>query len=231
MTAESAPTAAQRRSWTVNVLCLLPVPFVLAPLAVLAAGPPDWARFGLGALGWSLALLLRGPVAALAGRFAPDTAATVVGAASGPLEEGTRLALLLWAVASLEQAVWFGFGWAVVEIGFAVVNGLLTVRLLGRGDDRAREALALLRAQGRGVDTAGPWHAIAERVSATAGHLGFTLLLFASPWAVLVTAPLHTALNLTAVAAARRSLLRAELAIAGFGLAALAAGIALTTAL
>jgi hypothetical protein len=184
---------------------LLAVPFHLLVIAGLyllvshlSGGAPAWGALGAGALGWLVALALRGPIAVAALKLAkrPEAGQSVVVGASGPLEEGVRLGVLVLLGASLPTALAVGLGWAVIEVVFAIVNGFVGNLLLSKDDDKAREAIALLEAQGMLRETGGHWGVI-ERVFASLAHLGFTLLAAAAPWWLLLTIPVHSAMNLS----------------------------------
>ncbi|MFD1212837.1 hypothetical protein ACFQ36_12395 [Arthrobacter sp. GCM10027362] len=219
------PLAARTR---VNALVL--------PAAALLSGAALWLAFGsplpvpalLGDAGWLLALVLRQPVALAASRFfGRERAATIVGWFSGPAEELVRLALVLLALRSFDEALWAGFGWAAVEVLLVAVNVLVIADLMTKDDPKSRQAQQILQDQGMTTPQHPLW-GLLERLSATALHLGFTLLLFAQPWLVLLTLPVHSLTNMLAVRFARTHLALTEAALAAAGLAVLAAGLALT---
>jgi hypothetical protein len=222
----SSDLAALRRAslWSV------PAVLVLLPLFALAftwwKGAPDWAAVGLGAAGWLVALLLRGPVAAAVARRPREQAALLVASASGPCEELVRVGLVVLLLAGPERALWAGFGWAAVEIVYTAVNALVVLSLLGRTDQQALEARALLEAQGT-LRADGPLWAAVERVGASLLHVGLTLLLFWNPWLVLAAVPLHTGVNLGALRLMRVSLPLAEGVLLALGALVFAAGTAL----
>ncbi|NKX52450.1 hypothetical protein HER39_18100 [Arthrobacter deserti] len=208
---------------------------LLLPAAAAVSGAALWLAFGaplpvpalLGAAGWILALVLRQPVALAAGRFAGrGRAAALVGWFSGPAEELVRLALVLSALHSFDQALWAGFGWAAAEVLLVAVNTLAIAGLLARDDPKSRQAQQLLQDQGLATPRNPAW-ALLERLSATGLHVGFTLLLFAWPWLVLLTLPAHSLANMLAVRFARTRLALTEAARAAAGVLALAAGLAL----
>ncbi|MEO3784058.1 hypothetical protein ABGB12_12050 [Actinocorallia sp. B10E7] len=209
MTAQTAGIRTLQRS----ALLTVPVLLVLLPLFALALGwwkgAPDWTAIGLGAAGWLVALMLRGPVAAAVAKQPGERAALIVASASGPCEELVRLALVVLLLSGAEEALWAGFGWGAVEIVYTVVNALVIRSLLGRNDPQAVEARALLEAQGT-LRADGPVWAFLERIGATLLHIGFTLLLVWQPWIVLATVPLHSAVNLGIVRLTRVSLPLAE---------------------
>ena len=210
---------------------LLTIPFQAGVVALLAwmataiGGPLHGWAVGAGALGWWVALLGRAPVSLLAARLASkQTAQGVVVAASGPLEEGVRLGVLLWLGASLPMALSIGLGWAAIEVVFTIVNGLVANMLLSRDDDKAREAWAVLESQGMLRDTGVHWGVI-ERVFASLAHIGFTLLAAASPLWLIVTVPAHSLMNLALLPLTKRSIALAEGVIALFGIALFMGGL------
>lgn len=222
-TEEAGTTGRLQRS-----ALLMPLASVLAAAAILAAvGAPPLVPLLLGAAGWIVALMLRQPVALLASqRLDRDKAARVVGWVSGPAEELVRLALVLLVLRTVPEAVWAGFGWATIEVVFAIVNALVIARLLTKDDDKSREARELLAAQVMLRPHSPAW-ALVERISATALHIAFTLLLFVQPWLVLVTLPLHSVTNMLMVRLAARRLALAELAFAAVSVLVLAVALVL----
>jgi hypothetical protein len=219
--------AAQRRAWLASPGYLL-VGVVIALVLAGYVGVPRWGAIGLGALGWLIALQLRGPVALVANRVTTDRnkITLAVAASSGPAEELVRVAMILLFVSGLADAVWFGFGWATLEVLFVLVSTLVTPMLLARDDDKARQAREVLAAQG-GLSATSPVYGIVERVSATGIHLGCTLLVAAQPWLAVITAIAHTATNLISMRLMRRSVLTTEVFIAAVGIVLLAAGLVL----
>ncbi|MEU5696095.1 hypothetical protein [Actinosynnema sp. NPDC020468] len=211
-----------------NSLAVLVVPVVLGPLLWWRFGSPSWSAVGLGAAGWIVAFTLRGPLGLALSRTTTtrQRVSTVLAAASGPLEELVRLALVLLFLTDPPTALWAGAGWATVEVVFTTVNGLVLSSVLGRDDEQARKVRDLLGEQGIAQDVGFGW-GVLERVSATALHIGFTLTLFANPWWVVLTAPLHSALNLGALTLVRRSVALTEAVIATAGALVFVAGLLL----
>lgn len=226
MSTPTARSANGMKRTVASIPALLAVP-VLFWLAFARAGiPSTWSWFGLGALGWTVAMVLRGPIALLAKSLLPKQAETLVVAASGPLEEGVRLGLIaLTGAFTLPAAVSVGQGWAAVEVVFAIVNGVALQALLGRDDEKARQARELLQQQGR-LDIPPVWGAV-ERIFAGAAHVGNTLLIARHPWLLVVTVPLHSAINLSIKPLLRRGIAVTEGAVAIVGTALLAAGLLL----
>ncbi|MGC4808918.1 hypothetical protein ACLQ29_00095 [Micromonospora sp. DT228] len=205
-----------------TALAFLLVPVVTAVVAAVVVGGPAWGAAGLGALGWLASMWLRIPVVLVARKLTGDKGrvATAVSLASGPAEEIVRVVGVTLLVAALPRAVWFGLGWAAVEVVFAAANAVVVPILLRRGDEKSREIKEILESQG--VLGAAPAYGVLERVSATALHLGFTLLVFANPWYAVATAVVHSAANLAITVLVRRSVPRGELVFAGIAVIVLA---------
>jgi hypothetical protein len=211
-----------------NAPFLLIAPIVAAAVLFAAIGAPHWLPLVLGAAGWMLALVLRQPVALIAMKLVgKDRAMTIVGWASGPAEELVRLALVLLVIDTLDDALWAGFGWATIEVLLVVVNMLVLAGLMTKDDPKSLEAQQALRDLGMTEPQNGFWGAL-ERVSATALHMGFTLLLFVSPWLVLLTLPLHSVVNMLTVRFAKTHLAATEFALLAVGALTLGGGLALT---
>lgn len=207
-------------------LVLLAAPVIVGVILLAAVGAPVALPLLLGAAGWMLALVLRQPVALLASRkWDQDRAAFVVGAFSGPAEELVRVAMVVLAIHSFQDAAWAGFGWGAIEVLLVAVNTLVIASVLTKDDPKSREARELLEAQGM-LTPPRPFWALVERLSAFALHLGFTFLLFAQPWLVLATIPAHTLTNLLAVRFAKRNLVATELALTVVGILVLVLGLA-----
>jgi hypothetical protein len=204
---------------------LLAAPFLLAvPLAfgtiVDQAGhrlQPE--AFLAGVAGWLVALILRAPVAAIAagpGRgggsprltgersepVGPGRPGAIVVAASGPLEEAVRLVVVLQLGRSLGTALWVGVGWGAVEALYAIVNGIALAALAEKSDPEAERVRRLLPSAA--FSPTAPFWGIAERVWASAVHLGFTLVVAAVPPMVVATAAVHSSLNLVFLELYRR---------------------------
>lgn len=218
------PAPAKRFFYFIPLFLLVPV---LYWLGFDAAGlPMNWKAFGLGAAGWMAALILRGPVTLLAQRFWPKQAENIVIGSSGPLEEGVRVALLLWTSTAFPWAAALGMGWAAIEVLFAVVNGAALAALVNRTDEKAMQARQVL-AQ-RGVLNAHPLWGVMERISASGVHIGFTLIAAANPLFVVAAAPIHSAVNLVLTRLAARSMWQGQAAIAAAGAAAMITGLLLS---
>jgi hypothetical protein len=185
----------------------------------------DWQAFGLGALGWFVALMLRGPISALVRNLPEEKGRTIVGLSSGPLEEITRLVLLAVTSASAAWAVSVGQGWAAIEVLFTMVNIVVIASLANKTDEKAVQAKQFLAAQG--TLNMSPLWGVLERIWASAFHIGTTLIVASNPWTVVLLIPLHSGLNLFAVRLASRSAVRSSLLIAVVGVLTLAIGLVL----
>jgi hypothetical protein len=192
-----------------------------------AAGHPmDWKGFGIGALGWLIALALRGPVSAAVAKLPQEKGRNIVGLSSGVLEESTRLVVLALTSFSSSWALSVGQGWAAIEVVFAMVNVAVLASLADKTDEKAMQAKQFLAAQGQ-LESSPLW-GVLERIWASAFHIGCTLIVAAVPWTVAVLIPLHSGLNWAAVRlTAARSIGTASLFIAVIGIGTLAAGLLL----
>lgn len=220
--------AVARRTRRV-IPALVVVPVVVGGVLWFLLAAPDWRAVGLGAAGWVVALVLRQPFALLAVRLVGQKrAGTIVGWLSGPAEELVRLALVILLLSSVPAAAWAGFGWGAVEVLFTIGNAIAIAAMMTRTDAKSVEARELMRDLGMTAPQAAGW-GVLERVSAMALHLGFTLLLFAEPWLVILTIPVHSATNMIAVRFAKTHLAATELALAVFSGAVLAVAVILTS--
>jgi hypothetical protein len=208
--------AETRRRFLGAALAMAGVPVAFA--LVLHGLGWSWAAWAAGVAGWLVALALRAPLAIVRSRVP-----RLLVAASGPLEEGMRLLALAALGRGLTVALALGQGWATVEVLYAIVAGFATLRLLARSDERAAAAARALAEAG--LLSADPWWGVAERVGASAFHIGAALLI-ARWWPmVFVLAPLHSALNLGVLRIVRRRVALAEGFVVGVGGAVLAAAL------
>lgn len=209
-----------------TALWLLLVPILVCVLVAAWLGDPVWSLLALGAAGWMIALVLRQSVALIASRLTtPERTANIVGWASGPAEEGVRFGLVLLFVNTVSEAVWAGVGWAGIEVVIIAVNSFVIANMLTRDDPKALKVQTILREREM-LTTSAPGWAVAERCSAMALHVGFTLLLFAQPWLVLATMIIHSLTNMIAVRYAKRSVVLTELAVAVLSIGILFCGVA-----
>jgi hypothetical protein len=106
-----------------------------------------------------------------------------------------------------------------------LINGIVLISLVGRTDEKAMQAKEMLRAQGH--LTASPLWGLAERVSASAYHIGATLVIAKLPWTALFFIPFHSLFNIVSVQWQKKSLILTEGFVAAIGAAVLAAGLIL----
>ena len=206
---------------------LLTVPLIYL-LAFNALGQGNLAiwPFCLGVLGWTIALLLRTPMLLLTFRLTHNVKEQVVAAMAGPAEEVVRLLAVLFLQANFASAFSLGLGWATIEVLYTLVAGFSTVKILSRG------GVGALQLKKRFLDTgqtvpATVYSGVIERLSATALHIGFTLLLAYHPLLILVTLPLHSVVNVSAITLNNRSALATQTLIALFGITTLLVGLKL----
>ena len=212
---------------------IIAAPFMLAVGAAYAVlplasdGALVWSGVGFGALGWAVALALRSPVALLVRRRSDrlQTIQRLVASASGPLEEPARLIVLLLVGRDLDTAYSIGLGWAGIEILYGIVNGLVLASIRTRTDEKAAQARRQLEELGLLRDF--PAYAgVVERITASAFHIGATLLLAWSPVLLVAAIPVHSGLNLGFLALLPRSMVRAQLVVGAIGLPVFVAGLA-----
>lgn len=184
----------------------------------------DWKAFGLGALGWLIALALRGPILALGTKGKPAAAKIMMAASSGILEETVRLALLLLTSVGTSWAVSVGQGWAAIEVLFVMMNVVAIASLGKRTDEKAVQVRRMLASQG--TLHASPLWGVLERVWASAFHIGATLVVARHPWTVTLLVPLHSGLNWLAVRLVARSVWQSSLLLAVVGTAVFLVGLA-----
>ncbi len=225
----SAPSAG--RAGLVSMLTSLallasvPVPFLA--LAWSTGLAIDIGMVALGAAGWLATLLARVPLIFLLAR--PGLAERSIWL-SGPVEEATRLALLLAFVDEAGQAYSLGLGWGLAEVPYTLMETLLLHRLgartvsgLAPASPSSMEAsMATLAAE-----PWSPWRTL-ERYSAMAIHVGLSLLLFWQPALVVLTALGHSLTNYVFLRAAALSIRWAEALAAVVGCGALMAGLAVS---
>mmetsp|Transcript_3137 Transcript_3137/g.7309 ORF Transcript_3137/g.7309 Transcript_3137/m.7309 type:complete len:249 (-) Transcript_3137:41-787(-) len=193
-------------SWCLPLLFLSILPY-FAIYYALVAPALDWTIFLWGAGGWWLALILRIP-------FVLGAKATVSGKQlqtmsiliSGPAEETIRVAMLFtfgWA-AHFDETFALGLGWTSLELLFTAVQSFSVVQLLRaakQGDANAVEAFHSLAAQSGRSDplSVHPAWGILERCSAHAIHISMSVFGAMSPWMLLATLSVHSAINWSTV--------------------------------
>ncbi|MFC5702663.1 YhfC family glutamic-type intramembrane protease [Cohnella faecalis] len=217
---EKFTQAARRSMISLPIYVLVPVLFGLG--FWIAGYGIEWKAFGLGALGWFIALMLRGPLSLLVKSMPQEKAKNIIVASSGVLEESVRVILLALTSVAASWAISIGQGWAAVEVAFVMVNIVAIASLSKRTDEKAEQAKQLLAAQGN-IQSSPVW-GLLERVWASAFHIGCTLIVARYAWTVALLIPLHSSLNAVAVRLAVRSVAASSLFVAATGITALIAG-------
>ena len=171
--------------------------------------------------------MFRIPVALAAKRISnsPHTIQRWAIWSSGPLEESARLVVVILVGREFGVAFSIGLGWAAAEVVYSLVNGYLIASLNLRTDEEATEARQQLQELGLPPQVS-PFWGILERVSASAVHIGFTLLLAKWPLLLLASIPVHSATNVGVMTVYRESALRAQGVVAVVGLAIFLGGLA-----
>lgn len=208
---------------------ILAIPFYLAvPISFglffyHGFSPIQWKAFSLGALGWVIALFLRGPVTVLFKGLSKEKATLFVGLSSGPLEEGVRLILLLLTGTSFSWAISVGQGWAAIEVLFTIINGFVLIHIIQRQDEKSIQVKELLESNGQ--LRLSPLWGVVERIFASAFHIGVTLLIAKIPLLTFIFVIVHSLFNLVVVWLSRKNMLAAQLFVAVVGTALLVTGL------
>jgi len=206
-------TAEQRER--ISRIYLFSAPFLLLVGLGIWAGicyagvDLSWGAVGLGALGWLVALALRGPVALATRQLSEANRERAIVLSSGPLEEGMRVVALAVAGREFATALSLGFGWAMIEVLFTMQQALVIGLMIKRDDEKTRQGLAIMKERGMLSESPNAWGAV-ERLFASLLHMGNTLLVAFNPWLALLTAPVHSALNWYVSRMASKSIARAE---------------------
>ncbi|GFN30047.1 YhfC family glutamic-type intramembrane protease [Paenibacillus xylaniclasticus] len=199
------------------------VPVLFAVSFWIAGYEVEWGAYGLGALGWVIALFLRGPISALVMNMPQERAKTIMVASSGVTEESVRLVLLALTSFGPTWALSVGQGWAAVEVLFVLINIVAIRSLANRTDEKAMQAKQMLEASGN-IQSSPLW-GVLERIWASAIHIGATLIVAYEPWTVVALIPVHSAINFIGVRLAAKSLLRSSVFVAAVGCALLLLGV------
>jgi hypothetical protein len=207
------------------LLLLVPLIYLLA-FNSLDQGSIALKPFFLGVLGWSVALFLRPPLMMLIARLTHDVKEKTVAAMAGPTEESVRLGIVLFLQANFASAISLGLGWATIEVIYTLISGFTTVVILSQGGVGAWQLKKRFLDSGQTVP-ATVYAGIVERLSATALHIGFTLLLAYHPLLILITLPLHSLVNVGAITLNNRSALATQTLLALVGGVTLLVGLKL----
>jgi hypothetical protein len=225
----SSTTQEQFTKATKQAKYFLPV-YILVPLTFWAAFhfsgiEMEWRAFGFGALGWLIALFLRGPLSAIVMKMPKEKATTIIVGSSGVFEECVRLAVLMFTSMTLSWSVSIGQGWAAVEVLYVMINVIVLASLAKRTDEKAMQAKEMLKMQGN--LNASPLWGVLERIFASAFHIGCTLIVAKYNWTVFLLIPLHSSVNLVAVKFTKKSVVVVELFIAVIGTVLFVAGLSI----
>ncbi|NOQ74864.1 MAG: YhfC family intramembrane metalloprotease [Crocinitomix sp.] len=216
--------------WAAPLYFLVPLPFFL--LAHFIDIKIDYNAVLLGALGWWVALLLRLPVILFVKlkKFEQKKSNKLIVGFSGPTEEVTRLVLLLIIGLNAPNAYSVGLGWAMIEIVYGLIQIIGIGVLEQKTDAKAIEAKNLMKQMGmdKSLAPSTPFWGALERVTAGAVHIGFSLLLVFSPYALIVTIPLHSFINFLVVKMNKTSIRKSQLNFLIIGCVILILGIILT---
>lgn len=219
----STPTATSLPSFRQFILAtpfylLIPVGFGLLPL--IWGKELLWKLVGLGIVAWIVALILRGPVALIANKKASSTEVGQrwVVLSSGPIEELIRLCTLTLVSKDFISAYSIGLGWGGIEVAYAVLSGYLITTLIHKNDEEAIQLREYLQELGMLTESA-PFLGIIERFSATAFHIGFTLLL--AKWSLFIFpgSIIHSSFNLGTFMMLRYNPIGVQIIIAVIGIA------------
>lgn len=186
-----------------------------------------WGWFGVGALGWVLALVLRLPVILGMRRLGAgvDVMRRWTPALAGPTEEVVRLVVVLVASQDFATAYAIGAGWAAIEAVYGIQVGYVRFALMRRDDPKALEAQQELAKMGLDREIAPAW-GVVERLFAGGAHIGFTLLVAQWPLLVVALIPIHAAVNMGVMALLPRGIARTEALVALSGTALYVGGLA-----
>jgi hypothetical protein len=188
---------AYRRNLVRSVPFVLAVPVVIGLVIVASGVPLDPVGLIAGAIGWSVALVLRAPVAIVSMRIEQDRRLVQpwITGASGPAEELVRLGVLLLVGRDLPLALSIGLGWAAIEVVYSLVNGVAILALMGRTDPEAEQARSLMPTP-EVLRSDAPLWGVVERAWASVLHVAFTLIVAAVPLFVILTTVAHSMTNL-----------------------------------
>lgn len=215
--------AVSRSRRTLPLYILVPVFFWLG--FKLAGYELDVKAFGLGALGWFIALMLRGPISVAIMKLPQERAKNIMIASSGVLEETARLILIALTSATTSWALGVGQGWAAIEVLYTMISIVAIASLATKTDEKSMQAKQMLEAQGS--IQASPLWGILERIWASAFHIGSTLIVARYPWTVVALIPIHSGLNWGAVKLAAQAVWKSSVFISCFGICMLAIGLVL----
>jgi hypothetical protein len=205
--------------WASPLYFLAPLPFFI--LADFLEITIDYNSLLLGMLGWWAALLLRIPIILYVKKkkLEQKKSNKLIVGFSGPTEEITRLVLLLIIGLNAPNAYAVGLGWAIIEIVYGLIQIIGLGVLEQKTDEKAEEAKVLMKQMGmdKSLAPSTPFWGALERLTATAVHIGFSLLLVFSPYVLIVTIPLHSFINFLVVKMNKTSIGKSQISFCIIG--------------
>ena len=199
--------------WAAPLYFLAPLPFFA--LAYLINIEIVAGSVLLGMLGWWLALLLRIPIILFvkSKKIEQKKSNKLIIGFSGPTEEITRLVLISLIGLNSNNAYSVGLGWEMIEVVYGLIQIIGIGVLEQKTDAKAEEAKTLMKQMGmdKSLAPSTPYWGALERVTATTVHIGHSLLLVFSPYAIIVTIPLHSFINFFVVKMNRTSIRKSQL--------------------
>jgi hypothetical protein len=138
----------------------------------------------------------------------------------GAPDELVRLLLVLLLARDVQSAVLLGLGWGVGECVVGLSNLLTLAGVVTKDDPKSMEAKQAFWSLGF-LTPHHPLWASLEGLGLLCRQLGFTLLLLAQPWSVLVTVVLHSAVILGSVRFTKRHFAVTEVAAAAVSMGVL----------
>lgn len=201
--------------WATPLYFMSLLPFIfLAPILKIDI---NYTHVLLGALGWWVALLLRLPIILILKKknINLKTSNKITVGLSGPSEEVTRLILLSIIGVISTNAYSIGIGWAMIEIIYGLVQIIGLGVLDQKHDPKAEEAKTIMKQMGmdKTLEPSTPFWGALERVSASALHIGFSLLLIVSPYILIITIPLHSFINFYVVKMNKTSIRKSQIGL------------------
>lgn len=216
--------------WATPLYLLVPIPFFI--IAQYLNIVLDYKYVLFGAIGWWLALVLRVPLILFIKNKKMDlsTSSKITIGLSGPTEETVRLILLILLGFSTPNAYSVGLGWAMIEILYGLIQIIGLGVLDSKTDAKAEEAKAIMKQMGmdKTLESSTPFWGALERVSASAIHIGFSVLLIFSPYLIIATIPLHSFINFFVVNMNKISISKSQLGLLIIGCAVFILSLVLT---
>jgi hypothetical protein len=173
----------------------------------------------LGSIGWFIALILRTPfIFLIKNKYGLSKQVILIPLLSGPAEESVRLLLIILFSITFSKAYSLGFGWTTIEVFYALIQTLALSSLNKRTDNKALKAKELVKQIGmENILEANPLWGVIERISVSAIHISFSLLLTLNPLYVIIIMPGHSLINEIILKLTKKSIATLEVVIFGLG--------------